>query len=71
MKTKKHYLLPLKNLPPKCREIIKSKFLLGKKTVQISEELGISPRTVETHVYKAVKQLKTAVRNVGTLFTFL
>lgn len=59
----------IENLPPKCREIIKSKFLLGKKTVQISEELGISPRTVETHIYKAVKQLKSAVRNVSLLFT--
>jgi RNA polymerase sigma-70 factor (family 1) len=59
----------LENLPPKCREIIKSKFLLGKKNLQISEEFGISPRTVETHIYKAVKQLRVALQSVSLLFT--
>lgn len=58
-------------LPPKCREIIKSKYLSGKKILQISEELGISPRTVETHLYKAVKHLKVALQHVTLLFSFI
>lgn len=62
--------IAIENLPPKCREIIKSKYLSGKKTLQISEELGISPRTVETHAYKAVKQLKSAFKAASILFTF-
>ena len=61
----------IENLPPKCREIIKSKYLSGKKTLQISKELGISPRTVETHLYKAVKHLKIALQHVSMLFSFL
>jgi len=61
----------LDSLPDKCREILISKFIYGKKTIQISEEFNISPRTVETHVYKGIKQLKLALRNVSMLFNFL
>jgi len=59
----------LESLPPKCREIIKSKYFSGKKAFQISEEMGISPRTVETHIYKAVKQLKAVMRATYLLFS--
>ncbi|HTM98560.1 MAG TPA: RNA polymerase sigma-70 factor [Pedobacter sp.] len=62
-------LLAVETLPLKCREIVRSKFLLGKKNLQISEEFGISQRTVETHIYKAVKHLKSVLKNVGTLLT--
>jgi len=60
--------IALESLPPKCKEIIHSKYFSGKKTIQISEELGVSPRTVETHIYKAVKQLKLVMRNIYLFF---
>ncbi len=45
-------------LPPKCREIFEMSYLHQKKTMKIAEELGISRRTVETQLYKALKFLR-------------
>ncbi|WP_129716696.1 RNA polymerase sigma-70 factor [Pedobacter sp. SYP-B3415] len=60
----------LQSLPDKCRQIMECRYVEGKRAKQISDELGISTRTVETHLYKAVRQLRVALRNVS-LFFFL
>lgn len=48
----------IEKLPPKCRDIFKKAYLEGQKHTAIVEELNISVRTVETHIYKALKFLR-------------
>lgn len=55
----------IEELPPKSRDIFKKAYLEGQKHTAIAEELNISPRTVETHVYKSLKYLR------DSLVTFL
>lgn len=55
-------------LPPKCREIVKLRYEQGLKTPEISSVLGISSRTVETQLYKAMKQLRGVLRKVNHIF---
>jgi RNA polymerase sigma-70 factor (family 1) len=54
----------IERLPEKCRAVLKSKYFEDKRPNEISAELGISVRTVETHIYKALKQLKVAFKVV-------
>lgn len=55
----------IEKLPSKRRDIFKKAYLEGQKHTDIAEELDISVRTVETHVYKALKFLR------DSLITFL
>jgi RNA polymerase sigma-70 factor (ECF subfamily) len=55
----------IEKLPSKRRDIFKKAYLEGQKHTDIAEELDISVRTVETHVYKALKFLR------NSLITFL
>jgi len=55
----------IEQLPPKCREVVKLRYMQGMKTAEISDAMGISSRTVETQLYKAVKQLRTMIRKLG------
>lgn len=48
----------IEKLPPKSRDIFKKAYLEGQKHTTIAEELHISIRTVETHIYKALKFLR-------------
>jgi RNA polymerase sigma-70 factor (ECF subfamily) len=57
----------IESLPPKCREVVKLRYQQGLKTTEISEVMGISSRTVETQLYKAIKQLRGMVRRVNYL----
>ncbi|MBS0030082.1 RNA polymerase sigma-70 factor [Chitinophaga sp. 22321] len=61
----------IEELPPKCREVVKLRYLEGLKTGEISAAMGISSRTVETQLYKAIKQLRGIVRRVNYLFSFI
>lgn len=55
----------IEGLPPKSRDIFKKAYLEGQKHTAIAEELNISIRTVETHIYKSLKFLR------NSLLTFL
>ena len=57
----------IEKLPPKSRNIFKKAYLEGQKHTDIAEELAISVRTVETHVYKALKFLRDNL-NIFLLF---
>ncbi len=46
-------------LPPKCKEIFKMNRFDGKKNGEIAKELGLSKRTVETQISKALKILRS------------
>lgn len=58
----------IEKLPSKSRTIFKKAYLEGKKHADIAKELDISVRTVETHIYKALKFLRN---NLTILFSFI
>lgn len=51
----------IEKLPSKSRNIFIKAYLEGQKHADIAEELDISVRTVETHVYKALKFLRNSL----------
>lgn len=48
----------INGLPDKCKEVFKLSYLHDMKNKEIAEILGISLRTVEAHMYKALKLLR-------------
>ena len=48
-------------LPDKCREVFILAYLEEKKNAEIAEQLHISVRTVEAHIFKALKMLRVAL----------
>ncbi len=53
----------ISNLPPQCKRVFLLNRLEGKKYAEIATELGISIKTVEMHISKAITILKTALRS--------
>lgn len=51
------------NLPDKCREIFEMSRYNGLKNSEIAQRLNISLRTVETQIYRALKELKSKLKN--------
>lgn len=49
----------LSQLPEGCRKVFCLSREKGMKNIEIADELGISVRTVETQIYRALKILKT------------
>jgi RNA polymerase sigma-70 factor (ECF subfamily) len=49
------------NLPPICRKVFLLHRFEGKKQKEIAEELGLSLRTIEAHIYKALQLLKVVI----------
>lgn len=50
----------IENLPKQCGDIFKMKYIEGKKIKEIAELSNLSPRTVEAHVFNALKKLRAA-----------
>jgi len=48
----------LKEMPPMRRKVFEMSRFKGMSYQQIAHELSLSSRTVETHIYKAIKQIK-------------
>lgn len=65
------YVKTIENLPKQCREV----FLLNKEegmtSREIAERFGISIRTVENHIYKAIKAMRYAMKDCVTVPFFL
>lgn len=57
-------------LPDKCREIFKLSYLHDMKNKDIAETLNISMRTVEAHMYKALKFLRSKLKYLTLLLIF-
>jgi len=57
--------LGIEQLPPKCKEV----FLLSRmgelSNQQVADSLGISVKTVNNQLWKALKMLRAFVRNTG------
>ena len=49
----------INELPDKCKEVFKLSYLHDMKNKEIADVLGISLRTVEAHMYKALKYLRS------------
>ncbi|MBK8807097.1 MAG: RNA polymerase sigma-70 factor [Bacteroidales bacterium] len=60
----------VENLPEKNKEVFKLRFYEGLNTVQVGEHLGISPRTVETHVSNAYKILREKLGHLLSCLLF-
>lgn len=62
------YLEILEKLTPQCRKVFEMSRLQGRKNQEIANELGVSKRTVESHISQALKVLrKKLVRYVSGL----
>ena len=51
-------------LPERCREIFVLAYIEEKKNAEIAEQLHISVRTVEAQIYKALKILRNALKEI-------
>jgi RNA polymerase sigma-70 factor (family 1) len=50
-------------LPPQCQKVFLMNRFEGRRNKEIAEELNLSPRTVETHIFKALGVLKNGLKN--------
>lgn len=55
-------------LPEKCREVVKMKFLLGQSLKEISSELQISVNTVQNHLARGKSLIKEIMKTDEALF---
>jgi len=58
------------NLPEKCREIFILSRMEGLKHEEIAKKLNISVNTVQNHISKALRKLKTELKDFLPLFIF-
>ncbi len=65
---KQEIFLVIEELPDRCKEVFKLSYLHSMKNKDIAEVLGISLRTVETHMYKALKLLRSKLSHLIFLF---
>lgn len=58
----------INELPDKCREVFKLSYLHHMKNKEIADVLDVSLRTVEAHMYKALKFLRARLNHLCFLF---
>ena len=61
----------IENLPPASRRIFEMSRIKGMIHTEIAHELGISMRTVENHIYRALTIMKTELRDYLTLILII
>lgn len=62
----------INELPDKCKEVFKLSYLHDMKNKEIADALGVSLRTVEAHMYKALKYLRSRLGHLAVIiFLFL
>ena len=60
----KEILDAINELPDKCKEVFKLSYIYEMKNKEISDILGVSVRTVEAHMYKALKILREKLKHL-------
>lgn len=69
---RKEIYTAINELPDKCKEVFKLSYLHEMKNKEIADVLGVSLRTVEAHMYKALKFLRSRLEYLSfILFLFL
>ena len=61
----------ISNLPEKCRKVFEMSRFDGKKYKEIAEELGISIKTVEAHMSRAMKELRELLKDYRYLILMI
>lgn len=64
----------IETLPEQCKEIFILSRFVGKKSIEIAQDMDISVRTVETQLYRAMKRLRQELehlKNSGIFFFIL
>ncbi|MFH0756569.1 MAG: RNA polymerase sigma-70 factor [Bacteroidota bacterium] len=67
------YLQAVERLPSKCRQVFEMSRFEGRNNQEIANQLGLSKRTIETYISKALKILRRKLGKflaVGLLFLF-
>jgi len=64
---RKELYLSINDLPDQCRKIFKLSYIHNMKNKAIAELLDISVRTVEAHMYKALKILREKLHHLATV----
>ena len=54
-------------LPPKSKVIFEKTYLEKQKSKDIAEEMKLSVRTVETHIYNALKLIRNSLKSSNLL----
>lgn len=67
---RRELLQAINDLPDQCRRVFKMSYLNQMKNKEISELLGISLRTVEAHMYKALKMLRDRLGYLKLMWIF-
>lgn len=67
---RKEIHMAINELPDKCKEVFKLSYLHDMKNKEIADVLGISLRTVEAHMYKALKYLRNRLGHLILLLLF-
>ena len=69
---KNEILGAINDLPDKCKEVFKLSYIYEMKNKEIADILGVSARTVEAHMYKALKILRDKLKHLlAIIFLFL
>lgn len=61
----------LSELPDKCREVFVLSYVNGLKSKDIAEAMNISVRTVEAHIYKALRLLRGRLKYLISIILIL
>lgn len=61
----------INELPDKCKMVFKLSYMHDMKNKEIAETMGISLRTVEAHMYKALKLLRDRLGYLNLMTTLL
>lgn len=69
--THKEIFAVIESLPEKCKEVFKLSYLHEMKNKEIAEVLNISLRTVEAHMYKALKLLRANLSHLMPIILWL
>lgn len=56
----------LRHLPPKCKEVFVLSRQNGLTYAEIAKSMGISPKTVENHMVKALSIIRTNINHTAT-----
>lgn len=51
-------------LPDRCREVFRLSYIEGFSHREIARKLSISERTVDSHIYSALRELRTSLSSI-------